>query len=337
MKLHPYVDSFGPHRAESSEIVETTARLLRLLSLLQARPAWAGEELSQRLEVNPRTLRRDVARLRELGYPVEATPGRYGGYRLVAGGAIPPLLLEDDEAVAVALGLRAAATGALPGFEDPAVVALAKIEQVLPARLQERIHLLSDATVRVGAAFVTEGRVDITSLVTIAGACRGSERMRFSYRDGSGRESERHIEPHRLVHAGRRWYLFAFDRDREDWRSFRVDRIIEPRTTGMRFAPRPSPDAAEFVAEGLAVGAYLHRARVRLHIPHERAVGMVSPTVAVLEPEGDDTIMRIGADDLRWVAGYLAGLPCRFTIIEPEALREAVDGLGRRLQADAGN
>jgi len=317
-------------------MAETTGRLLRLLSLLQARPAWPGHELAQRLEVTDRTLRRDIARLRELGYPVEATPGRYGGYRLVAGGAIPPLLLDEDEAVAVAWGLRAAAAWALPGFEDPAVMALAKIEQVLPARVRDRIHALADATVRVGSALPAESRLDVGTLVTVARARQTPERLRFVYRDAAGRESERHVEPYQLVHAARRWYLFAWDRDREDWRSFRIDRMSAVHATGMRFQRREDvPDAAAFVAEGLAVGVYSHRARVLLHCPIDEAQRLVSPTAAVLEADGDQTTMRIGADDLDWIARYLAGMPVRFTVIEPAELAAAIDELAQRLSLDA--
>ncbi|HEX7099248.1 MAG TPA: YafY family protein [Acidimicrobiia bacterium] len=315
---------------------ETTGRLLRLLSLLQARRAWSGDELARRLEVTDRTLRRDIARLRDLGYPVEATPGRYGGYRLVAGGAIPPLLLDEDEAVAVAWGLRAAAAWALPGFEDPAVMALAKIEQVLPSRVRDRIHALADATVRIGSALPSGSRLDVGTLVTVARAHQTPERLRFVYRDASGRESERHVEPYRLVHAGRRWYLFAWDRDREDWRSFRIDRMSHVHPTGMRFQRRDdAPDAAAFVAEGLAVGVYSQQARVVLHCPIDEARRLVSPTAAVLEEEGEKTLMRLGADDMEWIARYLAGMPVRFTILEPPELVDAVTELARQLDTDA--
>lgn len=314
--------------------METTGRLLRLLSLLQARAAWSGEDLAVRLEVTDRTLRRDIRRLRDLGYPVEATPGRYGGYRLVPGGAIPPLLLDDDEAVAVAWGLRAAASGALPGLEDQALMALAKIEQVLPARLRERIRTLADATVRVGSTFTDDSRLEVATLVTIASASRTPERLRFRYRDGSGRESERHVEPYQLVHAGRRWYLFAWDRDRDDWRSFRIDRVSAAQATGMRFERAPSPDPAAFVAEGMAVGVYRLQARVVLHLPFEEARRVVSPMVGVLEPDGDRTLMRIGAEGPGWIARYLAGLPCRITVLEPDELTRAVADLAARLQED---
>ncbi|MFP3914750.1 MAG: helix-turn-helix transcriptional regulator [Actinomycetota bacterium] len=315
--------------------METTGRLLRLLSHLQARPTWTGSELARRLEVTERTLRRDITRLRDLGYPVEATPGRHGGYRLVPGGALPPLLLNDEEAVAVAWGLRAAAAGSVPGFEDQALMALAKIEQVLPSSLRERIRTLAEATVQVDSTVAGESSLQLSSLMTIARAARAPERMRFAYTDGSGRESERHVEPYQLVHTRRRWYLYAWDRDREDWRSFRVDRITGPKATGMRFERREAPDAALFVAEGMAVGAYRLQARILLDLPHSEARRLVSPVVGVLEPHEDRTLMRIGADDPAWIARYLAGLPCRFSILEPEEVRRAVAEVAGRLGEDA--
>lgn len=314
--------------------METSVRLLRLLALLQSRPSWPGGTLAERVGVTPRTLRRDVARLRELGYPVEATPGRYGGYRLVAGGAMPPLVLEDEEAVAVALGLRAAA-GTMPGVEDHALLALAKIEQVLPARLRERIREVAEATVRLGGIATPYPGVQVATLVVLARARQGSERVRFVYRDGSGRESERHIDPYQLVHAGRRWYLVAWDRDREDWRSFRVDRMSQVKPTGMRFSVRPSPDAGALVAEGVAVRAYRLHALVLLELPLDEARLLVPPTVAILEADGDRTRLRIGADEPEWIAHFLAGLPCPFVVEEPEEVRRAVDELGARLRAFA--
>lgn len=315
--------------------VDTSARLLRLLTLLGTRPTWSGSELSERLEVTTRTLRRDVTRLRELGYPVETATGRYGGYRLVPGGALPPLLLDDDEAVAVALGLRAAASGALAGFEDPAVAALTKIEQVLPARLRERLSMLGAATVWMAGRSPADIRIDPETLVAIARACRGNERLRFRYRDAAGNQSERYVEPLQLVHTGRRWYLVAWDRDREDWRSFRIDRIQGSVTTGMRFQPRPAPDAAAFVAEGIATGGYRYQARIVLELPMSRAARLVSPMVGVLEEVEDGTILRLGADDLDWIARYLASLPCPFRVIEPVELSEAVADLARALAASA--
>jgi predicted DNA-binding transcriptional regulator YafY len=315
--------------------MESSVRILRLLALLQSRRGWTGSDLAERLEVTPRTLRRDVARLRDLGYPVEAIPGRHGGYRLVAGGALPPLVLDDEEAVAVVLGLQAAAAGAMPGMEEPALLALAKIEQVLPTRLQARIREMTEATVRVGTTRPAQPPVRIASLAELARARRETQRVRFLYRDGSGRESERHVDPYQLVHAGRRWYLFAWDRDREDWRSFRVDRMDQVKSTGMRYQVRKAPDPVAFVAEGVAVQAYRIQALVELDVRLDVAQRMVPPTVAVLEEDGATTLMRIGADEPDWLARFLANLPCRFTIRSPEEVRLAVAELADRLRDQA--
>ncbi|RPI24412.1 MAG: YafY family transcriptional regulator, partial [Actinobacteria bacterium] len=264
--------------------MDPTGRMLRLLSLLQARPNWTGPELAERLGVTDRTLRRDVARLRHLGYPVEALSGPAGGYQLAPGGAIPPLLFEDDEAVVVALGLGAAAAGGLPGFEDAALAALAKIDQVLPHRLRTKIADVQGSTVHLGRSTLSAEPQDPETLVTIAQASRRNERLRFEYVDGAGRASERHVEPHQLVHASRRWYLVARDRDRDAWRTFRVDRIRRAASTGMRFVHTDPPDAAAQVAEGLAVAVYRWQARVLLRIKPEAAAGLVSPTTGILEP-----------------------------------------------------
>jgi predicted DNA-binding transcriptional regulator YafY len=334
VKLREVADIFGPQHARICRDVDTAARLLKLLSLLQARSVWTGTELADRLGVTTRTLRRDMSRLREHGYPVAAEPGPHGGYRLVAGGALPPLLLDDDDAIAVALAMRGAAAGALPGFEDSAVVALAKIEQVLPARLRKRVETLADATVRLQSPSANRP-LKVDDLVAIAQACRTPERLRFTYIDGSGRTTERHVEPYQLVHAGRRWYLVARDRDREAWRTFRVDRISSPVPTGMRVVHQDPPDAADFVAEGAAVGAYTYQARVLLRVPREEAAMMVHPMIGILEPADGGTLLRIGADDLAWIAHYLASLHCRFTVLDPPALAEAVAALATRLAEDA--
>src|SRR6266540_2965783 len=190
-------------------MLETSARLLRLLSLLQARRDWTGADLADRLGVSARTVRRDVERLRDLGYPVHATRGTDGGYRLGAGAAMPPLLLDDEEAVAVAVGLRTATGGAIAGIEETSVRALAKLEQVLPSRLRRRVNAVQEFTV----PFVRPGgpTVDADVLAVIAGACRDRERLRFPYKTFDGTASRRLVEPLRLVHTGRRWYLVAWD------------------------------------------------------------------------------------------------------------------------------
>jgi predicted DNA-binding transcriptional regulator YafY len=314
-----------------------TARMLRLLSLLQARPNWTGPELAGRLDVTDRTLRRDITRLRELGYPVEALSGPAGGYQLTPGGAIPPLLFEDDEAVVVALGLGAAASGGMPGFEDAALAALAKIDQVLPLRLRNEIADVQGSTVRLGRPSLSADRQDPAILVIIAQASRRNERLRFEYVDSEGRTSERHVEPHQLVHASRRWYLVARDRDRDAWRTFRVDRIRNPVNTGMRFTHSDPPDAAAQVAEGLAVAVYRWQARVLLKVKPAVAADLVSPTTGILEPARGGTLLRIGADELDWIARYLASLPCRFRILDPPQLADAVRALSSRLREDGGN
>jgi predicted DNA-binding transcriptional regulator YafY len=220
-------------------MLQTSARLLRLLSLLQARPDWSGPELAERLGVSTRTVRKDVERLRGLGYPVHASPGVGGGYRLGAGAALPPLLLDDEEAVAVAVGLRTAAAGSVTGIQETSVRALAKLEQVLPSRLRHRVNALQTATVEIPAPGPS---VDPEVLTAIAGACRDHQRLRFDYRGHDGSASIRSVEPHRLVHDRGRWYLVAWDADRQDWRTFRADRIQPRIPTGPRFTPRDLPD-----------------------------------------------------------------------------------------------
>ena len=248
-------------------MLETSARLLRLLSLLQARRDWTSAELATRLGVTTRTIRNDVDRLRELGYPVEARPGVTGGYRLGAGGALPPLLLDDEEAVAVAVGLRTAASGSIAGIEEASVRALAKLQQVLPPRLRHRISAFQASTLPVPPR---GPQVDPDVLTLIASACRDHERIRFDYQAHSGVASLRLVEPYRLVNDRRRWYLVAWDIDRNDWRTFRVDRI-EPRTpAGPRFTPRalpPDQEIAERVARGVGEATWRYRARVIVHAP----------------------------------------------------------------------
>ena len=217
---------------------QTSSRLLELLSLLQGRRDWPGNELADRLEVSGRTIRRDIERLRQLGYPVESLTGPAGGYRLRAGSAMPPLLLDDEEAIAIAVGLRTAARASVTGIEETAVRALVKLEQVLPAHLRRRVGALGSATFTLPVAGPT---VDPQHLTVIAAACRDSECLRFGYRSRDGTDSRREVEPHSLVNHGRRWYLVAWDRRREDWRTFRIDRLAKPASTGVRFMRRTLP------------------------------------------------------------------------------------------------
>jgi predicted DNA-binding transcriptional regulator YafY len=266
--------------------VDTPARLLRLLVLFSSRPQWSAGELTARLEITTRTLRRDVTRLRELGYPIESTTGPYGGYVLGAGGRLPPLLLDDDEAVAVSVGLRDLSGVADPVIAEAALAALAKLAQVLPSALRDRVAALAEVTERIGgpdpARHGDGPAVDVTTLMTLAMACRGLERIRFDYRTGEGQTSRRHADPHRLVSLRRRWYLVAFDLDRDDWRTFRIDRISNPISTGVRATSRPAPDATALVSEGVAVRAYDVQAIVRVHCRTDVAARQIAPTVGVI-------------------------------------------------------
>jgi predicted DNA-binding transcriptional regulator YafY len=314
--------------------MDTPARLLRLLTLLSARPWWSGADLADRLEVTARTLRRDMARVRSLGYPVQATSGRYGGYRLGAAGHLPPLLLEDDEAVAAAIALRAASSGGAAGLETAALSGLTKLDQVLPVRLRERVDALRTVTVSLRPAELPA--IDLDVLVTIAVACRRPERLRFSYQSATGETTERYVEPFRLVYTERRWYLVAFDLNRDDWRTFRPDRITDAKPTGVPFERADLPDAAALVAHGLAVGAHPITAVVRLHMSRARAERVVVPTAGQIESDdGDTTLVRVGGDAM-WIAEYVIGLPCRVEVLEPDEVRAEVRALAERLLRDHG-
>lgn len=314
-------------------VTDTAGRLLSLLSLLQMPREWPGSELARRLDVSPRTIRRDVDRLRELGYPVEATMGADGGYRLVAGTAMPPLLLDDEEAVAIAVGLRTAARQAVAGIEEASVRAMAKLEQVLPSRLRRRVAALGAATVPVvlGADGVT---VDPEHLTTLASAIANRERLRFRYSAADGAETRRHVEPLHLVPSGRRWYLVAFDPERDDWRFFRVDRMTALTPTGARFPPRalPADDPATYLAEHMLSRAPTYAAVATVRLPardvRARFPGM---TVEVV----DERTCRVSdlGDTVEYLAFHLLQLGCEFEVHEPPELvahlRELHGRIGR--------
>ncbi|WP_328415922.1 MULTISPECIES: YafY family protein [unclassified Micromonospora] len=310
---------------------DTPARLLGLLSLLQTPREWPGSELATRLGVSLRTIRRDVERLRDLGYPVQATMGAIGGYRLVAGTAMPPLLLDDEEAVAIAVGLRTAAGHAVVGIEEASVRALAKLEQVLPSRLRHRVSALGAAT----EPLLTWGRptVDPEHLSALAAAVTNREQLRFTYRRRDGVGGERLVEPYKLVSAGRRWYLVGYDNDRGDWRMFRVDRISAQRTTRTRVPPRPLPatDAAAFVTEKLLELTPVYRAVVILHAPVERMAGPLGGSPVDLEPiDAASCRLRSHADTLDWLAWRLLTLGCEFEVHEPPELIAYLREIGGR-------
>jgi predicted DNA-binding transcriptional regulator YafY len=314
-------------------MTETSGRLLQLLALLQARREWPGAELADRLGVSGRTIRRDVERLRRLGYPVESLTGPAGGYRLRPGTEIPPLLLDDDEAIAIAVGLGTAARSSVTGIEETAVRALVKLEQVLPAHLSRRVRALGSAVVSPPGGGPT---VDPQHLTVIATACRDSECLRFGYRSRDGADTRRDVEPHALVNFGRRWYLVAWDRGREDWRSFRVDRLARPASTGVRFAARdlPAKNAAAFVNQSIVGAPHRYEARVTLHATADVVAARVPAHWGAVEPIDERTCeYRTGDDDLSWLALRIAMLPVDFHVHEPpeliEHLRELAERLGR--------
>ena len=310
-------------------MLETSARLLRLLGLLQVRPEWSGAELAERLGVTVRTLRRDVQRLRGLDYPVHSVPGVAGGYRLGPGRALPPLLLDDDEAIAVVVSLRSAASHTVAGLSEASVSALAKLDQVLPARLRERIAALQQATV----ALTGPGPVvDPEQLAALAAACRRYQRLRLSYRNRSGSDSVRVVEPHRLVSTGYRWYLMAFDVERAEWRTFRVDRITESAQAGGRFVPREPPDPAAFVASAVTSAPYRHQARVLVHAPAQVVAEEFSRTSGVVTDAGTDgCLLTTGSDSLGALTFHLAALGADFTVLEPQELIDFIRTTAERL------
>jgi predicted DNA-binding transcriptional regulator YafY len=312
-------------------MLQTSARLLRLLSLFQARRYWSGADLSSRLDVTARTLRRDVDRLRSLGYPVHSTSGTAGGYQLGAGANLPPLLLDDDEAVAVALGLRTSASGSVTGIEEASVRALMKLEQVLPPRLRHRVTALHSFILPLGNR---SAAVDAQRLSAIAGACRDHEGIRFNYNNRTGAPSARVVEPHRLVHTGYRWYLVAWDLSRKDWRTFRVDRIEGKLKTSMRFKPRrpPEGDFAAFVSKSLASVPYPYRARVTIQAPVETIAKRVPPSAGVLEALDDHSCtLNTGSHSLEGITIHLSLLGVDFQVHEPPELIDYIRVLTERL------
>jgi predicted DNA-binding transcriptional regulator YafY len=306
--------------------MDPATRLLRLLSLLQAQARWSGPELADRLGVTDRTLRRDIARLRDIGYPVDAAAGADGGYQLGAGGRLPPLLLDDDEAVAITLGLRMATTTSLAGMESSAVAALTKIEQVMPTRLAERVRALTEGLIQMRGPELPQ--VDPEVLVVVATACRRGEGLRFGYRTHEGEDRERSVEPLQVVHTGRRWYLVARDRDRQAWRTFRVDRITAPVLTGHRHVFEDPPDPETLVTEGTMVAPWLIEARLRVDAPIEVVSRRLPPTLAVVEgdPDADPfkAVVRTGANELGPLVSFVMGMPFRVEVLAPVELREAV-------------
>jgi predicted DNA-binding transcriptional regulator YafY len=313
----------------------TAGRLLALLSLLQGRREWPGTLLASRLEVSPRTVRRDVERLRGLGYPIDSTSGAQGGYSLTAGTAMPPLLLDDEEAIAVAIALRTAARSAVTGIEETALRAMVKLEQVLPAHLRRRVQALGAATEVVQSA--GGPTIDPAVLTIIGTACRDEELLRFGYRGRDGERSRRLVEPHALIAHGRRWYLLAFDPSRTGWRTFRVDRVESPAAGGSRFKPRsiPGGDAARYLTRTLAGVTYRHEVRVRYLTPAAEVRSRLPPGWGDLHDIGDGTCSYETSDDsLDWLAFRIVAPNVDFELEQatPE-LRERLLAMADRLRA----
>ncbi|MFJ8942635.1 helix-turn-helix transcriptional regulator [Streptomyces sp. NPDC102395] len=306
-------------------MLETSGRLLKLLSLLQTHRDWGGAELAERLGVSRRTLRRDVQRLRALGYPVNATQGTTG-YRLGAGTTLPPLLLDDDEAVAVVVGLRTAAGGSVAGIEESSLRALTKLEQMLPPRLRYRVNTLHTATVRAGTA--PAPKISADTLMAIAEACRRREQLRFDYASPRHGRSRRSVEPHSLVSFDRHWYLIAWDTDRADWRTFRVDRLTPRTPTGPRFSPRelPDTDVATYLAHQLSSRTWPYQAVITLHEPAAAVTDRIWPGMGVIEPVDDEScLLHLGADTPRDLAWMITSVDADFTLTDtPPELADAL-------------
>lgn len=314
-------------------MAETTQRVLRLLDLLQSRSVWTGPELADRLGVTTRSIRRDVERLRDLGYPVDATQGVGGGYHLGAGRALPPLLLADDEAVAVAVSLRLAAGGTVAGASEAALRALAKLDQVLPSRLRSEVPAIHAATDTLG----TPGsEVDGEVLLALAKACRDLVRVRFGYTAHDGTTTARAVEPVRLVATGRRWYLMAFDLARDDWRTFRLDRMADVAATTWRFRAREHPDPVEFVGRSVS-SPYPVLAKVRVLAAYDDVTARVPPTTAhVTRLDEGSCLLETGAGNIDALAFHLAWLGFELEVLEPPELRDALALLGARMTRAAG-
>jgi len=313
-------------------MLTASSRLLRLLSLLQTRRHWAGAELAERLDIHPRTLRRDIERLRELGYPVHASSGVAGGYAFRPGHALPPLLLDDEEALATAIALRTATAGAVTGIEEASLRALVKLEQVMPSRLHRRIDALRSAIVPLERAGPV---VDAAQLAQLAAACREQLRLSFDYADSQGRASARTVEPQGVVHTGQRWYLVAWDPARQGWRTFRIDRIAGTLATGAHFAPRPAPEGGDlraYVSRSLAVNPYSEQARVVLHAPRAAMARRIPPSAGLLEEiDAKRCLLQCGANALDSLVYWLMALDVDYEVLEPAALKQRLRVASERL------
>lgn len=299
---------------------------------MQSRRVWSSEELAERLGVTTRSVRRDVERLRDLGYPVHASRGHGGGYQLGAGAALPPLLLDPDEAVAMAVCLRLAAGGTVAGVGESALRALTKLDQVMPSKLRSQVSAVHDTTVTLQPSSV-DSPVEPDVLMTLARACRDREHVAVRYVDIRGNETQRRLEPYQLVTTGRRWYLLAYDRDKQDWRSLRLDRMSDVRAMGSTFVARDAPDAATYVRRSISSSPYRYIARVRFHAPESAVAQRFSAASVTIEADGPDAcIVTTGADDPERMIFYFATVGCDFEVLEPPEVRAAVGTVAERIR-----
>lgn len=322
--------------SEESGRANLPERMLRLLALLQSRPTWSGAALAERLCITERTVRRDIDRLRTLDYPVSGTTGTRGGYRLTSGNNLPPLLLTDDEAVAVAVGLSHAVGGSITGIEDSSLRALVKLDRVLPPRLRPRLAALTETTTAMAGHDAP--RVDPTSLAVLAACSREQEVVSFDYHDRDERPSSRRVEPHSLVTVHRLWYLLAYNPDRDDWRTFRVDRIHQPRRTHRHNAPRelPAPDAGSYLTRSFAAATYRYTARLTVHLPADSVrAGIVGPIPGEIDDHSpQQCTVRLSANTPELVTQYvaaIAALDAEFTLDAPAEITSRLDRIATRL------
>lgn len=312
-------------------------RLLKLLSLLQSRRDWSGSELAERLGVTDRTVRRDIERLRALDYPVQGTTGTAGGYRLNSGANLPPLQLDDDEAIAVAIGLTTGAGGSVAGIEESSLRALAKLQRVLPARLRPRLAALGGATTAIPHRDVQ--RADPVVLAVLAGCCCDQELLSFDYRNRHDEVTARRVEPHQLVALQGRWYLVGYDQQRADWRTFRVDRIGEPRSTLRRFAARelPAVDAAAYLTRSFADASYRYRVQVSVQLSADAVRARVFATIPgdIVGTGPDECTVRLTADSAELVVQFVAAIAALGAPVTIDAVGDIADrirALGRLLK-----
>ncbi|MEO8900741.1 MAG: YafY family protein [Polyangiaceae bacterium] len=318
-------------------MLQASARLLRLLTLLQARPSWAGAELAERLEVTPRTLRRDVERLRSLGYPIDGTTGVAGGYKLGSGASLPPLSLDEDEATAVFVGLHAAGGTGVTGAGTSAMRALAKLERVLPARLRKNLHTLRGSVLELSDR---SPRLSLANVSSLAGACRERIVTRIVYTTRNGVETERRVEPFRLVRVGPLWYLVAWDPYKQEWRTFRLDRMASVERQNERFKARPPPgnDLVEYITRSLSASSHAHHAKVLLRAPIEDIRPRVGPHDGLFVRVSDSTCtLELAAPTLDILAARILWLGVDFEIISTDAFRRYLATLAERLGRASGS